>query len=992
MADPLSIAGLVTGVISLGLQVADGLTDYLDAVKGRSEDLRSAKQGATEMRDLLSTIRDLSPQVESSWPASATTVKRHVHSCQIELGALDALLSELSQPSLSNSRLRSMLDDTKKKLSYPFERSQISRLEERLTKVNNNLQTALQVTELNIAITSANQIREVHGLVLSLSQSQTSLQMQSIGASVSLSTAREIPGATNSGPLVPLDSFQTAISLAAKPSLLSSSIKTLEEKLNTRQPTNCDLSQVCLCRPLRKAAHYQQNWGQLAFLHRVSSTRRHLPDCPLSQIDTETRSSKFTVEYFGLTKLFQTAFALSFTSTRGAGGRSISPGFTYYPTVDYDVAPAFRVMFLAGRFIWFNENWNETAIRTLQCCYDAIFELYRRKKASPKDITLYGESLMHKMQHKLSRIHPIIADASLQMATKLIACGVPVTTYNSSGHTPAISFLQQRYNDDSLVLGLIKRLLPEPGIPLVQEKQGIKRYEFGFRCLEGFLEDSELAEASGCGPLSLAARAGDERLVQELIRKYPQSLEETNDLGHTPVHLAIKHPPCLRLILEAGGSPMLERLKPDKWNYTPFASACRLGYKASVLALLSAGSHLDHKCMFWSADSCLDEVLVALKQRRDELKLLALEHLTQAEARSFGLHEGKVLDCYASSVQRLLVEKGILVSLRLCECLYPPVYFLDRPTTTPLFDKLWALGFRDINGFDNYGGVPVTENRLHFEKARWLIKHGADYWTPFSERTRGTNTSNITATPAHFLSGCIGIPCYIRDEDDNKYAREVDNCQWLVEKLMEVQVRDACSCPCSRGGCTPLKAFSDFHRGSPDRVRVERLAQWCVKLTRIFQANFSETDLILTLRRMTFDGLGLTHTCCNFYTSFETYHKSLYTFEEVDEINSEQTHLLTLFDDLLAEFDEIAHEDRNGVPLIVDDLEEFWMRRWLPRMEEVLDDLNGDDLTTKERSAAEDVGVKWDLQPVQDKVEKNEYVDYSSPEYVMKQLKKILDK
>ncbi|KAF2973264.1 hypothetical protein GQX73_g287 [Xylaria multiplex] len=148
MADPLSIAGLATGVISLGLQVAGGLTDYLDAVRGRSEDLKSAKQEATEMRDLLLTIQDLLPQVESNWPASATMVKRHVKSCHTELGALHALLSELSQPGPSGSGLRSRLVDTRKKLSYPFERSKINRLEERLAKVNSALQMALQVTEL----------------------------------------------------------------------------------------------------------------------------------------------------------------------------------------------------------------------------------------------------------------------------------------------------------------------------------------------------------------------------------------------------------------------------------------------------------------------------------------------------------------------------------------------------------------------------------------------------------------------------------------------------------------------------------------------------------------------------------------------------------------------------------------------------------------------------------------------------------------------------
>ncbi|KAI1427396.1 hypothetical protein F5Y12DRAFT_712201 [Xylaria sp. FL1777] len=982
MADPLSIAGLVTGVISLGLQVAGGLTNYLDAVKGRSEDLRSAKQGATEMKDLLLTIQDLLPQVESNWPESAITVKRHVNSCHVELGALHAFLSELSQQSPSGSDLRSRFENAKKKLSYPFERSQISRLEDRLAKVNSTLQTALQVTGLNVAITSANQMREVRSLVVSLSQSQISLRTQSVGASVSLTTAREIPGATNRGPPLPLYSIGTAMSLASKPSLLSSSIKSFEE-LNAVQSPNRNLYQACLCRPSRKIAHHRQDWGHLSFLYQVSSTRRHLPDCPLSRIDSETQASKFTIEYFGLGSLFRTAFALSLVSTRGAGGRSISPGFTYYPTVDRWTAPAFKVISIVKDFIRINKDWNETAIRTVQCCYDTIFELYKRKKASPKDVTSDGESLMHIIFSHFGGGPPIIANASLQMVMNLLACGVPVTTYDENGYTPAIACLYYSSDEISSAIGLAKRLLPESNTPLVQDPT---LYSNHILLLRGFWEDSELAEASGCGPLSLAARAGEEKLVQELIRKYPQSLEETDDLGYTPLHLAIQHPLCLRLILEAGASSMLEKSVDEEWgwSWTPLACACHLGYKASAQILLAAGGHVNVTCIEYSDESCLDDVLVALKQSRDGLKLLALEHLTQAEAEHFGLHEKTVLDGHAWEVQRLLLEKGIPIPPHLCEYLFPPVYFLDHPII-PFFDKLWALGFRDINSFDGSGDVPLTKHRREVEKVRWLIEHGADYWTPLNRRTGNTNASYLTATPAHFVSGNIELLYKLYySEDSNEYAEKVDDWQWLVEKLMQVQVSDACFCPCSRGGCTPLKALFDFHRHNHHPFSIQRLAQLCVLLTRTSQASFSAKDLIIILRRMTFDGLRLTHTCCNFWV----WHKSLRSSEEVDEIILEQRSLLTLFDDMLVEFDKAAHEDKDGVPLIVQDSEEFWMRRWLPRMEETLDGLDGDDLTAEERLAAEAVGVQWDVQSDQDEEEDE---DQWSPEYVMKEVKRILD-
>jgi hypothetical protein len=44
MADPLSIAGTVAGLVSLGLQVCGGITQYLDAIKCLAEELSSARR------------------------------------------------------------------------------------------------------------------------------------------------------------------------------------------------------------------------------------------------------------------------------------------------------------------------------------------------------------------------------------------------------------------------------------------------------------------------------------------------------------------------------------------------------------------------------------------------------------------------------------------------------------------------------------------------------------------------------------------------------------------------------------------------------------------------------------------------------------------------------------------------------------------------------------------------------------------------------------
>lgn len=474
--------------------------------------------------------------------------------------------------------------------------------------------------------------------------------------------------------------------------------------------------------------------------------------------------------------------------------------------------------------------------------------------------------------------------------------------------------------------------------------------------------------------------------MQDLIKRYPQSLEEVDHFGHTPLHLAFNHPSCLRLILQASGLLLLDK---STYDLSPLECACRLGCRAAVRILLASGSRIRLWCIRNADESCIDDVLIGLKQRRDELKLLALENLTEAEASSFGLHENTVLDGNAFGVLRLMLKRGIDVPSHLYvdandECsVYLWVGHHRWQLQVSHFDKLWALGFRDLDSYDQEGNVPLLAYVSTAEAVRWLIEHGANYWTPFSERSDSTGAM-ITAqvTPAHFVFWTIG-ECRWRD---TTYAKNVETEQWIVEKLMQARVSDTCSCPCLVGGCTPLKAFFDRLRQDYEYLSLQELARQYMHSIQTFQTSFSGEDLIAALRHITFDALGLIHTCCNF-RYIRIYEASPRTPEEVDEIHSEQSTLLTLFADLVVEFGRIAHEDRDGVPLILHDPEEFWMRRWLPRITETLDSLDGHDLTEEERSAAEAIGVVWRPQPART-VWKGPTI---TPEYVMKELEKILN-
>lgn len=148
MSDPLSTAASVAGLVSLGLQVYSGVSTYLDAVQGRDDDLESARQNAKNLEETLRFIEQSIPRLQANHQIHVVTISKCVQSCRIQLTSLQDLLHKLgASPNLSGS-FRDDVRDRKKKLAYPFHRSNLDRLESQLGKVYGTLQTALQVLEM----------------------------------------------------------------------------------------------------------------------------------------------------------------------------------------------------------------------------------------------------------------------------------------------------------------------------------------------------------------------------------------------------------------------------------------------------------------------------------------------------------------------------------------------------------------------------------------------------------------------------------------------------------------------------------------------------------------------------------------------------------------------------------------------------------------------------------------------------------------------------
>lgn len=140
-AEGVSLAASVAGLLSLGLQITGGIVKYLDAFKGREEELAYAKQQNDALTATLLAIETALSNIQAQHPIITSAVSQNIQSCKNELNAVEALRVDLADYDRSSLMVR--LENKKKKFTYPFHRSKTQQLAQRLQQANGVLQLTL---------------------------------------------------------------------------------------------------------------------------------------------------------------------------------------------------------------------------------------------------------------------------------------------------------------------------------------------------------------------------------------------------------------------------------------------------------------------------------------------------------------------------------------------------------------------------------------------------------------------------------------------------------------------------------------------------------------------------------------------------------------------------------------------------------------------------------------------------------------------------------
>lgn len=465
--------------------------------------------------------------------------------------------------------------------------------------------------------------------------------------------------------------------------------------------------------------------------------------------------------------------------------------------------------------------------------------------------------------------------------------------------------------------------------------------------------------------------------LQAALQRSPESIDESNDAGHTPLHLAANWPHGLSLLLSHGVN--LE--KTDLFGLKAIEQAMFLGCTDAVQKLLKAGCNLElvNDNLFAFAIRllhfpALGTICSTVSKDDFEIVKLIIEELVSRGSASTSEKDSTVLDSDPTmDIDNVGAEHSVQsitksVSQSKSSLLHIPTPYHCEFLTVEIANELWSAGFREIDTPNDFHTTPLmrinpaySTRRLNnikdnIEYAFWLCQKGASLYRPQRATHHPKNSKDGSNVPpfetlaihsvaqalrisvgrevGEYWEYCVGkgrrrartllgfsFPARL---EPLIYDLSID-CQHFLHKIMVDASPDGCICACSRHGCLPVTLFLKRKklRWYDPRKEQRYTSEW--RLLWLFDnvpsGQFSKSVFHAIVRLMTFEKLGLRHTCCEWVNSNSV------DAEEAEEIRDEDREDIQLLESLLQKFEE-NYDDRD----IITWLDEYWHAE----MEEIL--------------------------------------------------------
>lgn len=148
MAEIVGLAASAAGLLSLGLQVYDGITSYINDFNDRGSDISAVSTQAGNLQASIKELQQTLPRIAAKHTVGEAAAIPALKAADTELRALKSFLDELECPPAQVTSMRATIREQKKKLAYPFRRPTLEKLEKRLDGANSALRTCIQLLAL----------------------------------------------------------------------------------------------------------------------------------------------------------------------------------------------------------------------------------------------------------------------------------------------------------------------------------------------------------------------------------------------------------------------------------------------------------------------------------------------------------------------------------------------------------------------------------------------------------------------------------------------------------------------------------------------------------------------------------------------------------------------------------------------------------------------------------------------------------------------------
>lgn len=149
MADGLSVAGTAVGIMSLGIQVCQGLISYVRSAKKRKKELADTLKDIQALLSIFYSLQDIIPLIDQSNPIDSLVIRNCLKDSEEGLQELNALVTKLKgQPGFT--KITEKAKETGRALIYPFHEGKLISVRESIRRILANLNLVIDNTTLYV--------------------------------------------------------------------------------------------------------------------------------------------------------------------------------------------------------------------------------------------------------------------------------------------------------------------------------------------------------------------------------------------------------------------------------------------------------------------------------------------------------------------------------------------------------------------------------------------------------------------------------------------------------------------------------------------------------------------------------------------------------------------------------------------------------------------------------------------------------------------------